>query len=133
MPMHEDEVRATPELVEGLVAEQCPQWHGLPVTALPDDVEGTDNVLFRLGDALVERMPKVEWAAQQADSDARPTTTRGRGRSSPGSTARPRRASAPTTPRSPATSRTSPCDCARSTPRAAPPSQRARAAPRSPT
>src|SRR6478752_4391038 len=71
MPMHEDEVRATPELVEGLVAEQCPQWHGLPVTALPDDVEGTDNVLFRLGDALVVRMPKVEWAAQQADSDAR--------------------------------------------------------------
>lgn len=69
--MHDDEVRATPELVERLLAEQCPQWAGLPVTALPDDVEGTDNVLFRLGDALVVRMPKVEWAAQQADSDAR--------------------------------------------------------------
>ncbi|KRC88617.1 hypothetical protein ASE25_12235 [Terrabacter sp. Root85] len=71
MPMHEDEVRATPELVRRLLADQCPQLAELPVTALPDDVEGTDNVLFRLGDALVVRMPKVEWAAQQADSDAR--------------------------------------------------------------
>ncbi|MBW8731877.1 MAG: aminoglycoside phosphotransferase family protein [Terrabacter sp.] len=71
MPMHEDEVRATAELVGRLVAEQCPQWDGLPVAALPDDVEGTDNVLFRLGNSLVVRMPKVEWAAQQADSDAR--------------------------------------------------------------
>ena len=69
--MHENEVRATPELVERLVADQCPQWSGLPVTALPDDVEGTDNVLFRLGDELVVRMPKIEWAQDQAESDAR--------------------------------------------------------------
>ena len=68
--MHDHEVRATPELVERLVAEQCPQWARLPVTALPDDVEGTDNVLFRLGEALVVRMPKVEWAQGQATSDS---------------------------------------------------------------
>ena len=68
--MHEDEVRATPELVERLLVEQCPQWADLPVTSLPDDVEGTDNVLFRLGDELVVRMPKVEWAQGQAESDA---------------------------------------------------------------
>jgi aminoglycoside phosphotransferase (APT) family kinase protein len=71
MPMHEDEVRATPELVQRLVAEQCPQWAERPVTALPDDVEGTDNVLFRLGDELVVRMPKIHWAQDQAESDAR--------------------------------------------------------------
>ena len=33
-------------------------------------MEGTDNVLFRLGDELVVRMPKVEWAQGQAESDA---------------------------------------------------------------
>lgn len=68
--MHENEVRATPELVETLVAQQCPQWAHLPVTALPDDIEGTDNVLFRLGDELVVRMPKIGWAEHQAESDA---------------------------------------------------------------
>lgn len=68
--MHENEVRATPDLVERLVADQCPQWSGLPVTPLPDDVEGTDNVLFRLGHELVVRMPKIEWAQDQAESDA---------------------------------------------------------------
>ncbi|MEW1951903.1 aminoglycoside phosphotransferase family protein [Terrabacter sp. NPDC080008] len=69
--MHADEVRATPELVRRLVAEQCPQWAALPVAVLPGDVEGTDNVLFRLGEELVVRMPKVGWAAGQAESDAR--------------------------------------------------------------
>ena len=69
--MHDDEVRATPELVRRLVDDQCPQWAALPVTALPDDVEGTDNVLFRLGEDLVVRMPKIGWAAGQAESDAR--------------------------------------------------------------
>jgi aminoglycoside phosphotransferase (APT) family kinase protein len=71
MPMHEDEVRATPDLVERLVREQCPQWADLSVTALPDELEGTDNVLFRLGDELVVRLPKIDWAQEQAESDAR--------------------------------------------------------------
>ena len=69
--MHDDEVRATPELVRRLVDDQCPQWADLPVTTLPDDVEGTDNVLFRLCEDLVVRMPKIGWAAGQAESDAR--------------------------------------------------------------
>lgn len=69
--MHADEVCATPELVGRLVAEQCPQWAHLPVTPLPHDVEGTDNVLFRLGEAHVVRMPKIDWAQHQATSDAR--------------------------------------------------------------
>jgi len=32
---------------------------------------GTDHRLFRLGDALLARMPKIAWAADQAASDAR--------------------------------------------------------------
>ena len=87
--MHEDEVRATPELVERLVAEQCPQWADLPVTTLPDDVEGTDNVLFRLGDELVVRMPKIDWAAgpgrvrRALAAAARPAPARGRAGAGP--------------------------------------------------
>jgi aminoglycoside phosphotransferase (APT) family kinase protein len=38
---------------------------------LPGEVEGTDHVLFRVGDDLVARMPKIEWAVDQAESDAR--------------------------------------------------------------
>ncbi|MCM4083158.1 aminoglycoside phosphotransferase family protein [Paractinoplanes hotanensis] len=69
--MHADEVRASRELVRRLVAAQCPQWAGLPVAELPGEVEGTDHVLFRLGDELVARMPKIGWAVGQAESDAR--------------------------------------------------------------
>ncbi|GGQ48987.1 aminoglycoside phosphotransferase family protein [Couchioplanes azureus] len=69
--MHDDEVRATAGQVRRLVAAQCPQWAGLPVTPLPDEVEGTDHVLFRIGGTLVARMPKIGWAVDQAESDAR--------------------------------------------------------------
>ena len=70
MPIHDDEIRATVEQVHRLVAAQRPQWAGLPVTPLPGEVEGTDHVLFRIGDELVARMPKIAWAVDQADSDA---------------------------------------------------------------
>lgn len=69
--MHDDEVRATADQVSQLLREQCPRWSGLPVVALADDVEGTDHVLFRVGDEIVARMPKVGWAADQVESDAR--------------------------------------------------------------
>ncbi|MDI6100253.1 aminoglycoside phosphotransferase family protein [Actinoplanes sp. NEAU-A12] len=71
MPIHDDEVRATVEQVRRLVADQRPEWADLPVTPVPEDLEGTDHVLFRVGDALVARMPKIAGAADQADSDAR--------------------------------------------------------------
>lgn len=71
VPIHDDEVRATAEQVRRLVADQCPQWAGPPVTPLPAELEGTDRVLFRIGDTLAARMPKIAWAVDQADSDAR--------------------------------------------------------------
>ena len=71
MPMHDDERRATVDQVRRLLATQCPQWAGLPVTPLPDELEGTDHVLFRVGHELVARMPKIAWAVDQADSDVR--------------------------------------------------------------
>jgi aminoglycoside phosphotransferase (APT) family kinase protein len=69
--MHADEIRATAEQVRRLVSSQCPQWSSLPMTPVPDEFEGTDHVLFRMGDNLVARMPKIAWAVDQADSDAR--------------------------------------------------------------
>jgi len=69
--MHPNEVRATADQVRALLREQCPQWADLPVRPLPDDVEGTDHVLFFIGDDLVARMPKIASSVEQTDSDAR--------------------------------------------------------------
>jgi aminoglycoside phosphotransferase (APT) family kinase protein len=69
--MHANEVRASAEVVRDLLRAQCPQWSGLCVTPLPEDVEGTDHVLFRVGDKLLARMPKVVEAVEQAEADAR--------------------------------------------------------------
>ena len=59
VPIHDNEIRATAGQVRRLVAAQRPQWADLAVTPLPDEVEGTDHVLFRIGDELIARMPKV--------------------------------------------------------------------------
>ncbi len=71
VPIHDDELRASVGQVRSLLAAQCPQWADLPATPIPDELEGTDHVLFRVGTDLVARMPKIAWATDQADSDAR--------------------------------------------------------------
>lgn len=53
--MHADELAVTVETVCGLVAEQFPEWAGLPVERLK--AEGTVNAIFRLGDRLSARLP----------------------------------------------------------------------------
>lgn len=62
--LHEDEIEIADETVRRLVATQLPDWSGLPVRRLPP--AGTDNQLFRLGDDLVVRMPRIHWAAESA-------------------------------------------------------------------
>ncbi|GAB2472523.1 hypothetical protein GCM10027063_11750 [Promicromonospora xylanilytica] len=69
MSLHDDEVVSTVDLVRRLVADQFPRWAHLPVTSGP--AGGTDHHLFRLGDGLLVRMPKIAWAQDQATSDAR--------------------------------------------------------------
>lgn len=54
--------------VRRLLADQFPQWAGLPVIAQP--LNGTDNALFRLGDDLVARLPRAPWAVDQVHTDA---------------------------------------------------------------
>lgn len=65
--MHENEVTTDVEQVRRLVAAQFPQWAGLPVTAVPPS--GTDHALYRIGDELVARLPRIDWALGQVETD----------------------------------------------------------------
>ncbi|MEO0816735.1 MAG: aminoglycoside phosphotransferase family protein [Pseudomonadota bacterium] len=47
-----------------LVDAQFPKWADLPIKPL--SISGSDNSIFRLGDELTLRFPRVEWAAQTA-------------------------------------------------------------------
>ena len=66
--MHQDEVDTSAALVGRLLAEQFPQWADLPITPVPS--AGTDNALYRLGDALAVRLPRIHWAVGQVDKEA---------------------------------------------------------------
>jgi aminoglycoside phosphotransferase (APT) family kinase protein len=63
--MHADEVDIDLGLVRRLVAGQFPAWAGLPVE--PVSSSGTDNAMFRLGDELVVRLPRIAGAAGNVD------------------------------------------------------------------
>ncbi|PLS78194.1 MAG: phosphotransferase, partial [Chloroflexi bacterium] len=58
--MHADEVETDAALVRRLLAAQFPQWSELPIT--PVRSAGTDNAIFRLGDDLAVRLPRIHWA-----------------------------------------------------------------------
>ena len=59
----------TAELAARLVAEQFPQWAGLPVRRV--EPGGWDNVTFRLGADLSVRLPSGPGYAQQVDKEHR--------------------------------------------------------------
>jgi aminoglycoside phosphotransferase (APT) family kinase protein len=69
MSMHDDEVITTTEQVRRLVGQQFPRWANLPVQPLP--VGGTDHSLYRLGDSMLIRMPRIAWAVDQVAKDER--------------------------------------------------------------
>lgn len=60
--MHADEVDIDVALVRRLVAGQFPAWAGLPVE--PVASSGTENAMFRLGDELAVRLPRIGGAAR---------------------------------------------------------------------
>ncbi|SED24836.1 Predicted kinase, aminoglycoside phosphotransferase (APT) family [Nocardioides exalbidus] len=62
--MHADEITIDDGTVRRLVAAQFPDWASLPLRRLPP--VGTDNQLFRLGDDLLVRTPRIHWAADSA-------------------------------------------------------------------
>jgi aminoglycoside phosphotransferase (APT) family kinase protein len=62
MKMHDGEVDIDADLVGRLVADQFPQLTDLPVRAVQPT--GTVNAIYRLGDHLYARLPRVQgWAA----------------------------------------------------------------------
>ena len=67
--MHADEVETDASLVRRLVAVQFPHWADLPIAPVPPS--GMDNALYRLGDDLVVRLPRVHWAASLAAKEHR--------------------------------------------------------------
>lgn len=65
--MHENEVLADAGLVRRLLATQMPRWADLPISPTP--LGGTDNALYRLGDGMVVRLPRIEWAVAAVERE----------------------------------------------------------------
>jgi aminoglycoside phosphotransferase (APT) family kinase protein len=65
--MHADEVDIDADLVRRLVAEQFPTLTDLPVRAVRST--GTVNAIFRLGDDLYARLPRVQSWASDLDKE----------------------------------------------------------------
>jgi aminoglycoside phosphotransferase (APT) family kinase protein len=62
--MHADEIDTGVELVRRLLAGQFPQWADLPIE--PVVSYGTDHDIYRLGNQLAVRLPRIGWANGQA-------------------------------------------------------------------
>lgn len=68
MTLHADEVPLSPADARRLIAAQAPQWAHLPLRPAG---AGTDNVMLRLGDDLVVRLPRRPSTAQDVAKEAR--------------------------------------------------------------
>lgn len=55
--LHADEVDIDTASIGLMIKDQFPQWAGLPL--VPVSPSGTDNVMLRLGDELVVRLPRI--------------------------------------------------------------------------
>jgi aminoglycoside phosphotransferase (APT) family kinase protein len=60
--MHADEVDTDMSLVRRLLRAQFPQWAALAMERVPST--GTDNALYRLGNDMVVRLPRIDWAVE---------------------------------------------------------------------
>ncbi|MGZ7012835.1 MAG: aminoglycoside phosphotransferase family protein [Acidimicrobiales bacterium] len=67
--MHDDEVDVDVGLVHVLLEAQLPQLADRPLTRV--EAWGTDHAIFRLGDDLSVRVPKIGWAATQGEREQR--------------------------------------------------------------
>ena len=67
--MHEGELEISASLVARLLREQCPEWADLPLRRV--NHSGTDNAVFRLGDDLLVRLPRIGWAAGDVLKEAK--------------------------------------------------------------
>jgi aminoglycoside phosphotransferase (APT) family kinase protein len=65
--MHLDEVNTSVSLVARLLTTQFPQWADLSIE--PVLSAGTDNALYRVGDNLAARLPRLHQATRQVDKE----------------------------------------------------------------
>lgn len=66
--MLDGEIAIDVSLVDELVRTQFPHWRGLPLREVKHG--GTSHSLFRLGDELAVRLPRREWAWNEAAKEA---------------------------------------------------------------
>ncbi len=65
--MHADEVATDVALVRQLLRNQHPHWADLAIERVPSS--GTDNALYRLGDDLAVRLPRIQGTAGNVDKE----------------------------------------------------------------
>ena len=66
--MHDDEIDVDETLVRELLTAQMPHLADRSLTKV--EPWGTDHTIWRLGDDLVVRLPRIGWAAGQPDHEA---------------------------------------------------------------
>lgn len=67
--MHADELDTDASLVRRLLAAQFPRWVDLPIERIAST--GTDYAIFRLGEDLAVRLPRIYWATAQPEKEQR--------------------------------------------------------------
>ena len=67
--MHADEEHIDESLVKRLLSEQFPKWARLPIKLFKS--AGTDNAIYRLGEDMVVRLPRVPSAISQVEKEHR--------------------------------------------------------------
>ena len=69
MTMHEGEVHTDADLVARLLGEQIPHLARLPIS--PVESSGTVNAIYRVGDSLYARLPRLAAWAQDLENECR--------------------------------------------------------------
>ena len=65
--MHADEIEIPVALASRLLVAQFPQWATLSLR--PVVPAGTDNAIFRLGETMSVRLPRISWASDQPEKE----------------------------------------------------------------
>jgi aminoglycoside phosphotransferase (APT) family kinase protein len=67
--MHADEISIDDATVRDLLKDQFPRWADKPLVRIAD--AGTDSAIFRLGDDMGIRLPRIERAEGQIEKECR--------------------------------------------------------------
>ena len=67
--MHADEISIDDATVRDLLKDQFPHWADKPLVRIADS--GTDSAIFRLGDDMGVRLPRIERAEGQIEKECR--------------------------------------------------------------